>query len=45
MFPSNLEFLKHVLEETSFILDATIGTNKQDVINDPILSRASPGIK
>ncbi|WP_442588245.1 HepT-like ribonuclease domain-containing protein [Pedobacter sp. AW31-3R] len=40
MFPSNIELLKHILEETSFILDSTIGKNKEDVINDPILSRA-----
>jgi hypothetical protein len=40
MFPSNLELLKHILEESSFILDSTVGKNKEDVINDPILSRA-----
>jgi uncharacterized protein with HEPN domain len=40
MFPSNIELLKHILEETSFVLSATIGKNKEDVISDPILSRA-----
>jgi len=40
MFPSNIELLKHILEETSFVLDSTIGKTKDDVINEPILSRA-----
>ena len=40
MFPSNIELLRHILEETSFILDSTTGKSKEDVINDPILSRA-----
>ncbi|CAM4418275.1 Uncharacterized conserved protein, contains HEPN domain [Pedobacter westerhofensis] len=40
MFPSNIELLKHILEETSFVIDSTTGKTKEDVINDPILSRA-----
>ncbi len=32
--------LKHILDEIIFILDSTIDKNKDDVINDPILSRA-----
>jgi uncharacterized protein with HEPN domain len=40
MFPSNVELLKHILEETSFVLESTVGKCKEDVINDPILSRA-----
>jgi len=40
MFPSNIELLRHILEETSFVLDSTTGKSKEDVINDPILSRA-----
>jgi len=40
MSPSNIELLKHILEETVFVLDPTIGKSKKDVINDPILSRA-----
>lgn len=40
MLPSNIELRKHILEETSFILDSTGGKVKEDVINDPILSRA-----
>jgi len=40
MFPSNIELLRHILEETSFVLNSTTGKSKEDVINDPILSRA-----
>lgn len=40
MFPSNIELLKHILEEVSFVLDATQGKFKEDVIHDPVLSRA-----
>ena len=40
MFPSNIELLKHILEETSFVLDSATGKTKDDVINDTILSRA-----
>jgi uncharacterized protein with HEPN domain len=40
MFPSNIELLKHILEEVSFVLKAIKGRNKKDVINDPTLSRA-----
>ena len=40
MFPSNLELLKHILEETSFILESTVGKSKKDVVSDPVLSRA-----
>lgn len=40
MFPSNIELLKHILEETTFVLEATHGKIKEDVIKDPILSRA-----
>jgi hypothetical protein len=28
MFPSNLELLKHILEETTFVLDATQGNSQ-----------------
>jgi len=38
MFPSNIELLKHILEETSFVLNSTTGKSKEEVINDPILS-------
>jgi len=40
VFPSNIELLKHILEEISFVLDYTTGKSKEDVINDPVLSRA-----
>lgn len=40
MFSSNLELLKHILDEVIFMLDSTIDKNKDDVINNPILSRA-----
>ena len=40
MFPSNIELLKHILEETSFVLNSTTGKSKEEVINDPILSWA-----
>lgn len=40
MLPSSLELLRHILEEASFILDATEGKEKENVVNDPVLSRA-----
>ena len=40
MLPSNVELLKHILEEVSFILNAVKGRNRDLVINDPVLSRA-----
>lgn len=40
MFPSNIELLKHILEEVSFVISSTKEKAKETVINDPILSRA-----
>ncbi|MCZ4221898.1 HepT-like ribonuclease domain-containing protein [Pedobacter rhodius] len=40
MLPSNIELLKHILEEVSFILNSVKEKTKEAVINDPILSRA-----
>jgi uncharacterized protein with HEPN domain len=40
MLPSELELLKHILDEMSFVLNAAAGKDKETVINDPILSRA-----
>ena len=40
MLHSNLELLRHIKEEIFFILDATAGKNQEDVVNDPVLSRA-----
>lgn len=40
MSASNIELLRHISEETDFILNTTNGKNLGDVIEDPILSRA-----
>ena len=40
MLSSNIELLKHIQEEISFVLDSTKGKDKESVVNDPILSRA-----
>lgn len=40
MLPSNIELLRHILDEVSFILNATSGKEKELVVNDPVLSRA-----
>lgn len=40
MLPSNQELLRHILDETSFILLSIQNKQKEDVINDPTLSRA-----
>jgi uncharacterized protein with HEPN domain len=40
MLPSNLELLRHIFDEATFVLDATEGKNKDEVISDPLLSRA-----
>ncbi len=40
MLPSNLELLKHILDEIQFVLKSTNGKAIEDVTNDPILSRA-----
>lgn len=40
MLPSNIELLKHILDEISFVLNSTQSKLKEEVINDPILSRA-----
>ncbi len=40
MLPSELELLKHILDEISFVLKATAGKDKETVIDDPVLSRA-----
>jgi uncharacterized protein with HEPN domain len=37
---SDLELLKHILDEISFVLTATAGKDKETVISDPVLSRA-----
>lgn len=40
MLPSNIELLRHIADEISFVLHSTKDKNKQIVIEDPILSRA-----
>ena len=40
MLPSNRELLRHIFDESEFILTATLQKTKEDVINDPILCRA-----
>lgn len=40
MYPSQLEFLHHILDECSFILTSTKGKTADEVLNDNILSRA-----
>jgi hypothetical protein len=36
MLPSNLELLKHILDEVSFVRNNTKGKSKNDVVNDPV---------
>lgn len=40
MLPSNLDLLRHIADEISFVLDETNGKDKETVINDRVLSRA-----
>ncbi|RZM25749.1 MAG: DUF86 domain-containing protein [Pedobacter sp.] len=40
MFPSNIELLRHILDEVTFAIDATRTKTLEDVVLDPILSRA-----
>ena len=37
MSPSDLELLKHIADEISFVLKATQDKTKETVINDPVL--------
>ncbi|RZL60234.1 MAG: DUF86 domain-containing protein [Pedobacter sp.] len=40
MLLSNIELLRHILDETTFILDAVEEKSDEQIVNDPILSRA-----
>lgn len=40
MLISNLELLKHITDEVSFVLDAISHKDKETFIDDPVLSRA-----
>jgi len=40
MLPSNLELLNHIIDEISFIEHSVINKNRDEVSDDPVLSRA-----
>ena len=40
MFPSQLEFLRHMLDECEYILHATEHKTQEDIMTDETLSRA-----
>jgi uncharacterized protein with HEPN domain len=40
MLPSDIELLRHILDEVDFALDATEGKTKEEVIEDGIICRA-----
>ncbi len=40
MFPSQLEFLGHILDECEFILQLTQKNSKENILNDPTMTRA-----
>ena len=40
MSVSNLNLLRHILDEINFILKATEGKTKEAAVSDPVLSRA-----
>jgi uncharacterized protein with HEPN domain len=40
MSASNVELLKHILDEVTFILDVTAHQPKEKIVSDPIISRA-----
>jgi uncharacterized protein with HEPN domain len=40
MLASDLEFLRHIADETNFVLDTVKGRGKDEVLNDGILFRA-----
>jgi uncharacterized protein with HEPN domain len=40
MLASNLELLKHIADEITFVLKSTNNKNKGEVVEDEILSRA-----
>jgi hypothetical protein len=41
MSVSNIELLNHILDELSFIKDATAQIDKDHLIEDPVLTRAT----
>ncbi len=40
MFPSQPEFLKHILDECTYILKVTAGKTQQEIFTDETLSKA-----
>lgn len=40
MYPSQLDFLRHIYDECSFVLKSTNGKTKSEVLSDEILIRA-----
>ena len=40
MLPSNIDLLRHILDEVTFVLDATSRKDFDFSMNDPVLSRA-----
>lgn len=40
MYPSQRDFLRHIQDECRFILKATNGKSKEEVLSDEILTRA-----
>lgn len=40
MYPSQLEFLRHILDECSFLIKVSEGKTQQEIIHDEVLSKA-----
>jgi uncharacterized protein with HEPN domain len=40
MYPSQLEFIKHIEDECAFTLKVTQGKNKEQILDDEILTKA-----
>ena len=40
MYPSQLEFLRHILDECHFLLKVTAGKSRAEIVNDETLSKA-----
>jgi len=40
MYPSQLEFIRHIEEECAFILEVTDGKTKEEIFKDIVLSKA-----
>ena len=40
MSPSSSDYLRHILDETNYLITTSQGLNKKDFINDQTLKRA-----